>query len=353
MGIVMLTESFHPQIGGVEKHLRHISREFTCRGHRVTILTRRSDPALPAEEMLGAVRVLRFPQYRTPHAQKPGVWLWMLRRLPLFSESDVVHIHGQTALLAWYLPLRALLARKPVFITFHGHDGHFPPGRGHRFGRKAAERLTRGNICVGHYLGKWYGTRCHAVTYGAAEAPAEERPAEDGRIVHVGRLQEDTGILSYLQALRLIRERTGNPWKMILCGDGPLRDRVKAFAREHSLDVELPGTVPDPMTWMQGSRFVFTSGYLAVLEAMICRRPVFSVYGNPLKQDYLEMMPRAKDMMVIANGAEDLAGQFCRLLEDPRRETSLVERAHRFAREQTWERVARTYLDLYASAGIR
>jgi len=354
MRIVMLTESFHPRIGGVEKHVHRLSMELARQGHRVTVLTPRYDPALPPEEHLGPVRILRFPRSRVPHTQKPGVWLWLLSRLPLFAESDLVHVHGQTALLAWYLPLRALLAGKPVFITFHGHDGRFPPGRRHRLERKIAERLTRGNICVGHYLQTWYGTRCHAVTYGAVAEPAGERaPARDGPIVHVGRLEKDTGILSYLQALRLIRERTAKTWKLLLCGDGPLRERLRTFVREHALDVELLGTVPDPVPWIQQSRFVFTSGYLALLEAMICGRLVFSVYENPLKRDYLERMPRAREMLSIAGGAEDLAGQFCEILESPGLEAARVERAQRFAREQTWERLARTCLDLYGSAGIR
>jgi glycosyltransferase involved in cell wall biosynthesis len=276
----------------------------------------------------------------------------MLRRLALLSESDVVHVHGQTALLAWVLPFLFLLPGKPVFITFHGHPGGFPLGRRHRLERKLAETLTRGNLCVGHYLEKWYGTRAGAVTYGATDPPREDRPGENGKIVFVGRLEEDTGILLYLRALRIIREKTGDPWELVVCGAGSLRDRVEQFAGEHGLLVHLAGAVPDPLPLVQGSRFVFTSGYLSLLDAMICRRFVFSVYENPLKRDYLEMMPRARNLMEISGSPEELASAFCRVLRESGREAACVERAYRFAAEQTWERLATAYLQLYGSFGI-
>jgi glycosyltransferase involved in cell wall biosynthesis len=303
--------------------------------------------------MEGDIRILRFPQKQTPHLQKPGVWLWLLRRLPLLAGCDVVHIHGQTALLAWYLPFRLLLPGKPVFITFHGHPGVFPLGRRHRFERRLAEKLTRDNICVGHYLEKWYGTRAAAVTYGAAGPPREAGAPEDRTISFVGRLEKDTGILLYLQALSIIREKTGERWKLTVCGDGALRNRVRDFIREQGLDADLLGTVSDPMPRVWKSRFVFASGYLALLEAMVCRRLVFAVYENPLKRDYLEMMPGAREMMVISGSAEELAASFLQVLQEPVREAAYVERAHRFAEEQTWGRVAETYLSLYGSRGVK
>jgi glycosyltransferase involved in cell wall biosynthesis len=352
MRIVMLTESFAPRIGGVEKHLLRVSQELASRGHSVTVLTPRGCPELLPEERVGGIRVLRFPQRGHPRAGNTEVWLWMLRRLALLSESDAVHVHGQTALLSWYLPFRFLFPGKPVFITFHGHPGGFPLGRRHRFERRLAEKLCRGNLCVGHYLEKWYGTRASAVTYGAADAPREEHPKEDGKIVFVGRLEEDTGILLYLRALRVLRETTGEPWKLLVCGTGSLRGRVEHFARENGLDVDLAGAVPDPLPHMQSGRFVFTSGYLSLLDAMICRRFVFSAYENPLKRDYLEMMPRARDLMEISGSPEELASAFCRVLREPDRETACVERAYRFAAGQTWDGMARTYLELYGLFGI-
>ncbi len=357
MHIVMLSESFPPRVGGVEKHLFHVSQELTTRGHAVTILTPHRLPGSAVQERLRDVRVFRFPfGVNSPAARKVRVRLWLLRRLPLLAGCDVVHIHDQTSLLAWYLPFRFLLPRKPVFITFHGHSGEFPLGRRHLWERRAAEKLTRGNICVGHYLERWYGTRAGPITYGGTDLPTgrQTRPHLGNlTLVFVGRLEPDTGVILYLRAVALLRERTGRSWKLIICGDGSLRHRVQALIRELDLDAELAGAVPDPLPWVRKSRFVFTSGYLALLEAWACRRLAFAVYENPLKRDYLEMMPGARQMMVICGSAEELKESVLRVLGDPGREASLVDTAHRFASEQTWARVAETYWQLYESHNLR
>jgi glycosyltransferase involved in cell wall biosynthesis len=234
-----------------------------------------------------------------------------------------------------------------MFITFHGHEGRFPLGRRHLYGRKVAEALTRGNICVGHFLEKWYGTRSNLITYGAVDPPRLQITPECQSIVFVGRVEEDTGIRIYLQALHLLRQKTSESWKLYICGDGPLRTWAEEYAREHGLNVDLLGWVQDPSPWVQRSRFVFSSGYLAMLEAMISRRLVFCVYQNPVKRDYLEMIPDAEKMLVISGHAEGLAGEFERVLRDPNREACLVDKAFRFAERHSWENLADTYLKLY------
>ena len=58
-GVLFLTESFHPVLGGGEGHIRQLSRGLSAAGMRATVLTRRIDAAWPAEETLDGVRVLR------------------------------------------------------------------------------------------------------------------------------------------------------------------------------------------------------------------------------------------------------------------------------------------------------
>jgi len=58
-GVLFLTESFHPVLGGGEGHIRHLSGRLIAAGLRASVLTRRIDTAWPAMEMLDGVRVLR------------------------------------------------------------------------------------------------------------------------------------------------------------------------------------------------------------------------------------------------------------------------------------------------------
>ncbi|PYQ01495.1 MAG: hypothetical protein DMF82_19165 [Acidobacteria bacterium] len=58
-GVLFLTESFHPVLGGGEGHIRQLSRRLAAAGMRATVVTRRIDGAWPAAETLDGVRVIR------------------------------------------------------------------------------------------------------------------------------------------------------------------------------------------------------------------------------------------------------------------------------------------------------
>jgi glycosyltransferase involved in cell wall biosynthesis len=58
-GVLFLTESFHPVLGGGELHVRTLATALVGGGIPATVITRRSEAAWPAEERLDGVRVLR------------------------------------------------------------------------------------------------------------------------------------------------------------------------------------------------------------------------------------------------------------------------------------------------------
>jgi glycosyltransferase involved in cell wall biosynthesis len=59
--VLFLAESFHPVLGGGETHLRRLGSALVAAGDAATVVTRRSDAAWPAEEVVDGVRVLRVP----------------------------------------------------------------------------------------------------------------------------------------------------------------------------------------------------------------------------------------------------------------------------------------------------
>ena len=89
----------------------------------------------------------------------------------------------------------------------------------------------------------------------------------------------------------------------------------------------------------------------AQVEAMVQRKPVFALYNNDLRRDYLLMIPHATEMMVVAGSAAELAAQIRRLRSSPELADPLVERAYAWASAQTWQSVAHTYLNLYQESG--
>jgi glycosyltransferase involved in cell wall biosynthesis len=252
-------------------------------------------------------------------------------------------------MLRWYLPVRWMLPRRPAFLTFHGYEGYPIPLEA-RLLRRIAGRAALGSICMGEFICKWYRCRCDAVSYGGVDASAEVPEPREDTAVFIGRLEPDTGIAEIIEALRLLREG-GRSLPLTVCGDGSLRARLENAARAAGIQAEFVGRVAEPRAYLLQARYAFVTGFLAILEAMACRRLVLSIYDTPIKRDYLELFP-ARDAIVIAGSAGELAARLAERLDAPERSRELLDRAQAFAHEQTWRKVAETYLHVYAAHGV-
>lgn len=61
MKIVYTTTYFSPHISGLTRGLAPIAEHMAASGHEVTVICARHDPALPAEETIAGVRIVRVP----------------------------------------------------------------------------------------------------------------------------------------------------------------------------------------------------------------------------------------------------------------------------------------------------
>lgn len=341
MRILMISPSFHPAVGGVETHVRRVSACLAEAGHQVSVLTHSHSPC---EERLGPVTVHRLPRVGWAAA-------WRLAR-PHIARAEVVHCHDAYSYLHFYLPSRWLPPRRPVFVTFHGYEGYpIPPEARRR--RRFVRRRVQDALCMGDFICKHYGTRCFAVSYGGVDpAPDPPPPPEQPSALFVGRLAEDTSVMAYLKAVVRLREEHGRDLPIALAGEGPLRARAEGYAREHALQAVFHGPVADIGPLLEACRFAFVSGYLAIWEALARKRVVFALYDNPLKQDYLEGFPRAREVMAIASRPEELADSLAEHLADPSLGAGMMEKGAALAAEHTWERVAELYLEMYRAHGV-
>jgi hypothetical protein len=90
--VAQVVSSYHPRIGGVETHVQRLAQGCAEAGDDVVVLTHQVGGA-PADEMVGATRVLRFPM--TVPSRNYSL------SLPLFSylrrhaaDFDIVHVHS-------------------------------------------------------------------------------------------------------------------------------------------------------------------------------------------------------------------------------------------------------------------
>lgn len=340
--ILMLAPLFLPHIGGVERHVDGVARDLVRRGHTVTVLTFKHEPALPETETREGVRILRAPS-----RGRRSIWSWLLRHGALLRESDVVHCHDYITFYHWYLPFRFLLPSTPVFVTFHGFEAYPPPASAIR-ARRLVAGLANGYLCVGEYLAKWYGTPCPNVILGAVERKDEAAShGKEAGLVLLGRLENDTAPAEVFQGLRILKERSRLEFRIDVCGDGSLRPSLEAYATRHGLEATFHGFVSDPTPFLSAARFTVASGYLSMLEAMACGSTVLAYAANPLRRDYWTISALRGQAPVVAESPEGFARCVGDLLEDPARAAGIAAIGREFAATQTWRALGDRYLQLY------
>lgn len=143
------------------------------------------------------------------------------------------------------------------------------------------------------------------------------------KILFIGRLEPDLGIITYLNALDLLKI------EIDFAGDGSLRTKCQKYGRVFGF-VDINKIIND-------YDIIFTSSYLSILEALNHSKYVFSIYENPLKEDYLKMSP-LKAFIWIGNNPKDLAKAIFK---------TMPKSGFSWAKQQTWGNVTDIYLKLW------
>ncbi|HEX8991833.1 MAG TPA: glycosyltransferase family 4 protein [Anaerolineales bacterium] len=130
MRILTVLTYYRPHTSGLTIYAERLARALTKRGHEVTVMTTQYDPALPLEEMMDGVRVLRVPAaFRLSKGVIAPTFGWVATRL--VREHDVVQMH-LPQFDAPGVALRGRLFGRPAILTYHC-DLHLPPGLFNRF----------------------------------------------------------------------------------------------------------------------------------------------------------------------------------------------------------------------------
>ena len=334
MNILFFTNYFYPHVGGVEKHVLEVSKELIQSGHTVIVMTQQFDKKLPKFEKYKNILVYRMPIGKLDWFQKFRIWRELFRNINLIRNADIVHCHD---VFFWYLPFRFLFFWKKAFVTFHGYES-FPVSFKNVIVRKVSEILANGNICIGDFMKKWYSANPTIISYGGVVLQEKNSlsPVSPSALFY-GRLDDQTNIREYVQAIKLMRKQIPN-FKFKIIGEGDYRSVVKNEAVE--------GFIKNPEKKLRFFRFAFLSRYLSILEALAARRLVFALYDNNIKEDYLRMSPFA-NCIVIAGSPEELCEKLLYYLSNPKKEKQLVDKGYRFAQENTWKKVCRTYQALW------
>ena len=358
MTIVFFARRFYPQIGGVEKHVLEIGKRLVKKGHKVIVIAEfekntngvdyHSDSrSATSTGKVEGIEIYRINAGKDNWFKKFRIWkeLWKLRKLVL--GTDVVHCHD---VFFWYLPFRFLYPAKKVFTTFHGYEGNFIPTRKAIIMHKLAEKFSHGNICIGEFLEKWYGTKATYISYGAVEIPDPKKTENTDKnlIVFLGRLEKETGIMEYLKAFNNLSKMYKN-LRLEVLGDGSLMGKAKEYVVVNHLSVNFRGFIENTAKYVERASFMFVSRYLGILEAMVSKKYVLAVYNNKIKEDYLRMTPFS-DFLSISSDANEIYQELKRCLLNDEQKNAKINKAYDWVKDKTWDNMVNVYLKFWSTS---
>ena len=354
MTILFFARRFYPLIGGVEKHVLEIGKRLVKKGHRIIVITeyekntnKQNQQSLLPSATIEGIKIIRVKVGKEGKLKKFRIWLGLLKHIRVIKSANIIHCHD---IFFWYLPFRFLFPFKKVYTTFHGYEANEIPNKKSIFMHKLAEKLSFGNICVGDFFNKWYGTKPDYVIYGGVNLPKNtigEKTKNEIKFLFLGSLEEETGLMEYLKAFKEVSKKYTN-LRLVVLGDGSQANIAKEFVGNNKLNVEFKGFVKNINIELERASFVFTSRYLGILESLMSKKYVLAVYNNEIKKDYLQMTPFAQFISISKNSGE-IMQELIKYLENERLKAQKINKGYAFVKNQTWEKMTDMYLKLWSN----
>ncbi len=224
--VVMALTYYAPYVSGLTNAARDVAVGLAARGARVTVVATRHDPALPREEVLDGVRVIR-----TPVALRVGKGAIS----PGFLAAVARETRG-AGVLNLHLPMLeagpvAVASRAPVVLTYQC-DVSLPPGPANAAQRLAVDASSRLAMARAQAVGVTSEDYAHHSRLWSAMAGKErEIPApcldraggsprfRDGDGFHVGflgRIVEEKGVHHLVQGFQALDDPDA---RLLIAGD--------------------------------------------------------------------------------------------------------------------------------------
>jgi glycosyltransferase involved in cell wall biosynthesis len=318
---------YHPEVGGMESHIKDLAEEFTERGHEVHIVCGRSLPGLAREETIGGVKVTRTRWFGR---NSIGWLLYVLFSVRAFlrvaRDADVVHGQGFPCALA----TRTAKKRHGTANTVTVHSSHFLKlapkkalGPLFRYMFNPADHMLAPSeeiadavrmVAPGRQV-ECYVNSVNTKVFRKVE-PALKQSGKT-IIVCPRRLVEKNGVRFAVQTLPLILKDT--PVHLYMAGPGPLQQELESLARELGVaeSITFLGSVPhEDMPGILSSAdlilipSLMEATSIAALESMACERAIAAsnVGGIP------EIVDKEVGVLFEAGNIEEIAARVKQLL---------------------------------------
>lgn len=346
--------------------MHFFAREARAHGHHVDIITSNLPGAVrqPHVIRIGRSQPVYFNQSQARITVGRAIRRQMRKALRL-GRYDILHVHSP---LTPVLPLLAIEeADCPVVGTFHTYFERSLTYAvlGPYFQRRlemmsAAIAVSRSTTMM---LDKYFSADWQIIPNGIdtelfnPDAPLPPGMTRDvPTILFLGRFDPRNGLSTLIESFRRVKGRKRDA-RLVVVGDGPLRDHYYAQARGIK-DITFVGAVLDGRPSYYANSSVYAcpttkaSFGITLLEAMACETPI--VCSDIL--GFRDVVADGREALMVPCGDRDaIADGLVRVLDDPALARRLGATGRMNALDYSWANVTAQVLDVYQDVlgGVR
>ena len=361
--VALVTEFYHPHLGGVTEHVHNLALQFRDWGHEVIVLTANMRGQGHDARFVRRIGTSVVIYANGAFARVTSGWGLQRQVDAILREEriDLVHLHGS---LAPTLGLVAADAARrldiPVVATFHSW---FPRSVLYRtFRRSLQRRLDRHSATIAvsapvvDALSRYFKADWEIIPNGVDTGyfHPNGRKVTDAfvrgpRLLFLGRLDPRNGLDTAIDAMPSILKRLPDS-RLVVAGDGPLRNHYRDKAKHLGDRVEFLGRVREDRPHIYGTADLYlcpttkASFGITLLEAMACGTPlvVSDITG------FRELVNGGEEATLVPmNDASAWASTVVDLIEDPERRALMATAGRAKSAAFSWPTVAARVAEVY------
>jgi glycosyltransferase involved in cell wall biosynthesis len=374
MKVIIITNVYLPQIGGVEFVVYHLSRTLKAENCEVSIITSHSQPNLPPLEITDGIKVYRTYLGIFGNSARSSVYFVLsflpsiirLVKIIKIEKPDIINFHFSDSAALYVLLLKRIFSL-PVVVSVHGNDIQKFPEESLIYRRLTTALLKKADFvtaCSKSLLkdairlepsvkGKSnpIGNGIDLSEFDLKDIYKSDKPY----IFSFGRLEHKKGFDVLINSFKIISKEFPN-YDLIIAGDGAKKNELQNLIDNLGLDkkVKLTGALSrkEILKLLNGCEiFICPSRIepfgIVNLEAMAAGKPVIAsrVDGVP---EVIE--DGVNGILVEPENVNQLAETIANLLNDEALKSKLSITGRKIVESRYgWEVVGQRYFDLFKS----